>query len=64
METIDFYDVKRRKHVEVPVKYCRTEILETSRGKRKRIVGAIRDNPSDPDDERFLSKFCSMDFEL
>lgn len=63
-KTIEFYDMKHRKKVQVPTKNCYLETFDTKRGQRTRIVAVVRDNPDDPKAERNLSKLCSKDFKL
>ena len=59
-DVIEFYDVKKKKKVVVPKEQCRIETMETSRGRRKRIIATIYDT-SQP---RNLSRICSWDFKL
>jgi len=59
-DVIEFYDTKHKKKVVVPKEQCRIETLETSRGKRKRVVATIYDTNK----PRNLSKLCAWDFKL
>ena len=61
-DAIEFYDIKYKKKIMIPKEQCVLEILETSKGPRRRIVATIWDNPNGI--KRRLSKFCSKDFKL
>lgn len=61
---IEFFDFKLQRKVWVPRGNCRLEEFVTSRGRRKRIIATVRDNPDNPSETRELSKLCPLDFSL
>lgn len=61
---IEFYDLSTRKKIWVPRGQCKLEEFETSRGKRRRLIATIADDPDNPSATRKVSKLCSASFEL
>lgn len=61
---IEFFDFKLKRKVWVSREDCRVEDFVTSKGKRRRLIATVRDNPNDPAECRELSKLCSANFEL